>query len=143
MLIRVNQRQKNCSVTSPALSEVEGFSVAYIVFSLWQYTTFVESPLQIHLFLKKQTQFFLVFGPKTAIYPKNKPKTNPIQTQSNPICTRPKMSLCPFIIKRYENIRLYDRNENEPKTNPIFSLRKAFLVGCCNTFKGISVEFHI
>jgi len=32
-------------------------------------------------FLKKRTQFFPVFGPKTAILPKNEPKTNPKQTQ--------------------------------------------------------------
>ncbi len=32
-------------------------------------------------FLKKQTQFFPVFSPKTTISPKSKPNSNPIQTQ--------------------------------------------------------------
>ena len=33
----------------------------------------------------KQTQFFPIFQPKTTIPPKNKPNSNPIQSQSKPI----------------------------------------------------------
>ena len=51
-------------------------------------STFVEKPLRIHPFLKKQTQFFPLFSPKTTI----PPNSNPIQTQFkanlNPIQTQ-------------------------------------------------------
>ena len=48
------------------------------------YSTFVEKPLQIHPKNAKQTQFFPVFNPKMKISIKNKPNSNPIQTQTNP-----------------------------------------------------------
>ncbi len=35
--------------------------------------------------------------------PKNKPKTNPIQTQTNPISEKPKMNLTFYSTKAYDN----------------------------------------
>ncbi len=125
----------------PVLSLVEG-----ICENSWIKTTY----------LKKQTQFFPVFSPKTAfcqkqsqfkanfnpIQSQSKPfyakrtqtssfsaqkrsfhqKTNPKRTQTKPNCKTAKINLCPVLTRRYEKIRLYDRNENKAKTNPIFWL---------------------
>jgi len=49
---------------------------------------------------------------------KNKAKTNPIQTQTNPIGYLQKMNVYPLITKSYEILQLFGRNNNEPKTNP-------------------------
>jgi len=48
-------------------------------------STLVERTLQITPFFAKQTQFFPNFHLKMSIKMKNKAKTNPIQTQTNPI----------------------------------------------------------
>ncbi len=107
-------------------------------------------------FLKKQTQFFPLSSPKTAIPPNPNPiqsqfkpnqtqfkpnfmafyakrtqlspfsaqkprfhqKTNPKQTQTKPNRWIAKMNVCPLLTKHYEKIRLFDRNENKPKSNP-------------------------
>ena len=53
-------------------------------------------------FLCKTNPNFAVFGPKTTIFPKNEPKTN----------------VYPLLTVYYENLRLFERNENKPKTNP-------------------------
>ncbi len=69
-------------------------------------------------FLKKRTQFFPVFSPKTTIPPKNEPKTNPIQTQTNPNCKTPRMNLFPVLTKRYEKPMIgleSKQTQNEPK----------------------------
>ncbi len=54
---------------------------------------------------------------------KNKPNTNPIQTQykanSNPIPERPKMNETLFATKVYENITTFRLEQNKPNTNPI------------------------
>jgi len=49
---------------------------------------------------------------------KNKPKTNPIQTQSNPISEKPKMNLNFYSTKDYENKPPRPTRKNEPKANP-------------------------
>jgi hypothetical protein len=48
-------------------------------------STLVERSLQIHPFLCKTNPIFLIFSLKIKISPKNKPNSNPIQTQSKPI----------------------------------------------------------
>ena len=59
---------------------------------------------------------------QTSLFPDQKqrfhPKTNPKQTQTKPNCKTAKMNLYPLLSKRYEKIRLFDRNENKPKSNP-------------------------
>jgi hypothetical protein len=50
-----------------------------------KYSISVEKPLQITPFYAKQTQFFPIFHPKTTIPQKNKPNSNPIQSQTKPI----------------------------------------------------------
>ncbi len=90
-------------------------------------STFVEKPLQIHPFLKKQTQFFPVFSPKTTICP----KTKPIQTQSNPIfgfiqSWKYSVNQCesvskiiPFYAKRTQTSSFSAQKQQfSPKTNP-------------------------
>ena len=49
---------------------------------------------------------------------KNKPKTNPIQTQTNPIPEKPKMNLTFYSTKDYDNKPPRPKRKNEPKTNP-------------------------
>jgi len=49
----------------------------------------------------------------------NKPNTNPIRTQSNPISERPKMNENLFATKDYENITTFGLRQNKPNTNPI------------------------
>ena len=49
---------------------------------------------------------------------KNKPNSNPIQTQTNPITKRPKMNVNKVLTKDYENFRLCRRAENKPNSNP-------------------------
>jgi len=51
--------------------------------------------------------------------PENKPNTNPIRTQSNPISEKPKMNVTSILTKDYESERLYRCGENKPNTNPI------------------------
>jgi len=46
-------------------------------------------------------------------------KTNPIQTQSNPISKRPKMNVNVFFTKDYENKTTLRPQKNKAKTNPI------------------------
>jgi len=65
-------------------------------------STIVERSLQIHPFLYKTNPIFLYFSPKTKISPKNKPNSNPIQSQSKPI---------------------FAQNQGwQTQTNPIFTL---------------------
>jgi hypothetical protein len=51
-------------------------------------STLVERTLQIRPFLCKTNPIFRYFSLKTKISPKNKPNSNPIQTQSKPILTQ-------------------------------------------------------
>ena len=44
------------------------------------------------------------------------------RTQTKPICKTAKMNVYPLLTVYYENLRLFERNENKPKTNPIFCL---------------------
>jgi hypothetical protein len=46
-------------------------------------------------------------------------KTNPIQTQTNPIAGIPKMNVTSLTTKDYENIRPCGAPKNKAKTNPI------------------------
>ena len=54
----------------------------------------------------KQTQFFPIFQPKTTIPPKNKPNSNPIQSQSKPILAQKSGGQSQF-------------KPNQTQTNPI------------------------
>ena len=92
-------------------------------------------------FFTKQTQFFPIFHPKTTIPQKNKPNSNPIQTQTNPILaqkqglimrTKPIQSQsCPRLVLTL----LFCRG-----SNPIQNLSSigAYLLPCrgANFFKG-------
>ncbi len=68
-------------------------------------------------FYAKQTQTSLFSTQKQQF----SPKTNPKQTQTKPNHWIAKMNLYHVLTKRYEKIRLFKRNENKPKTNPISS----------------------
>ena len=46
-------------------------------------------------------------------------KTNPIQTQTNPISSEAKMSLNISLTRNYDNNLLLSLRQNKPKTNPI------------------------
>ena len=73
-----------------------------------------KSASKINAFYAKQTQ--------TSSYLAQKPqfhqKTNPKRTQTKPNRWIAKMNLYPLLTKHYEKIRLFERNENKPKTNP-------------------------
>jgi hypothetical protein len=60
-------------------------------------------------YTKDYTNFIPLAGQK------NKPNSNPIQTQSNPIAERPKMNESLFATKDYENISNWTLGENKPK----------------------------
>ncbi|MFB0553971.1 MAG: hypothetical protein ACETWQ_11745 [Phycisphaerae bacterium] len=49
----------------------------------------------------------------------NKPNSNPIQTQSNPISSKAKMSVNIYCTEDYENKWLRRVRKNKPNTNPI------------------------
>ena len=57
----------------------------------------------------------------------NKPKTNPIQTQSNPICLKAKMDVTLYVIKDYERNDIFAVPENKPNSNPIQTQSKPVL----------------
>ena len=46
-------------------------------------------------------------------------KTNPIQTQTNPICEKPEMNVNSIMTKDYENICPCGVPKNKPNSNPI------------------------
>jgi len=58
---------------------------------------------------------------------KNKPNSNPIQTQSNPICRMPKMSVNSILTKDYERYDIFAVPENKPNSNPIQTQSKPIL----------------
>ena len=49
----------------------------------------------------------------------NKPNSNPIQTQTNPISEEPKMNVSSIVAKDYQNICPCGAPKNKAKTNPI------------------------
>jgi len=51
--------------------------------------------------------------------PKNKAKTKPIQSQTNPIPEKPKMNVTSILTKDYERNDIFAVPENKAKTNPI------------------------
>ena len=78
-------------------------------------STIVENPLQISSFMQNKANFpddqMNVSAITTKDYKnktlsgsgKNEPKTNPIQTQTNPITEKPKMNVSTNITKGYDN----------------------------------------
>jgi hypothetical protein len=60
----------------------------------------------------------------------NEPKTNPIQTQSNPIYEMTKMNVNKVLTKDYGNVHLYRRGKNKPNSNPISSPAKPEIQYC-------------
>jgi hypothetical protein len=74
-------------------------------------STFVENPLQIDYFLCKTNPIFLDFNKKTMITLKNKPNTNPIQTQ---FTRRPKMNANIYYEKIYNNKTTFCRKKTKP-----------------------------
>ncbi len=101
-------------------------------------STFVKSSLQIHSFLKKQTQFYAFFGPKTAfcqIQTQFKANLNPIQTQSclnSALSAFSAVKTIPFYAKRTQTFPLSaqkprfskKQTQNEPKQTQITGLPK-------------------
>jgi len=51
-------------------------------------------------------------------------KTNPIQTQTNPICRMPKMNVNSLITKNYRKKDDFAVRKNKPNSNPISSKAK-------------------
>jgi hypothetical protein len=78
------------------------------------------SSIEYRDFLCKTKPIYAVFGPKTNICGKNKAKQTQFKPNSKPISSAAKMEITDFIIRCYENIRLYGR----AKTNPIQSQNK-------------------
>ena len=76
------------------------------------------SAVKIIPFYAKRTQTSSFLPQK----PRFRQKTNPKQTQTKPNRKTAKMNLSYVLTKRYEKKRLFERNENKPKTNPIFWL---------------------
>ena len=70
---------------------------------------FLESP-----FLKKQSQFYPFFGPKTAICPKTKPKQTQFKPKQSQMASMPK---CTYTLYWQCIMKIYDYL-NEMKTNP-------------------------
>ena len=77
-----------------------------------------KSASKIIPFYAKRTQTSSFLPQKPRFYQ----KTNPKQTQTKPNRKTAKMNLSPLLTKRYEKKRLFDQNENKPKTNPNFIL---------------------
>ncbi len=77
-----------------------------------------KSAAKINAFYAKRTQ--------TSLFPAQKQrfgeKTNPKQTQTKPNHWITKMNLYPVLTKRYEKIRLFERNENKPKQSQKLAL---------------------
>ncbi len=48
----------------------------------------------------------------------SKPNSNPIQTQSNPICLKAKMDVTLYVTKDYEGNDIFAVPENKPNSNP-------------------------
>ena len=104
------------------------------------HSTFVERTLQIHLFLKKQTQFLPAFSPKTTISPKPKPiqtqfkaNLNPIQTQSCLNSAFSAVKIIPFYAKRTQTSPFLPQNRGfSQKTNPKRTQSKPNLYRLCN-----------
>jgi hypothetical protein len=72
------------NINNPTLAHFRHFSPLFTNFP----TTNVEKPLQIRPFLCKTNPIFRIFRLKSMISLKNKPNSNPIQTQTKPILSR-------------------------------------------------------
>jgi hypothetical protein len=85
------------------------------------FSTSVEKPLQIDYFLCKTNPIFLDFNKKTMMSPKNKPNSNPIQTQ---FTKRPKMMQTQYLqrIKKKNADWLYSKQSQfKPKQSQFLS----------------------
>jgi hypothetical protein len=69
-------------------------------------------------------------------------KTNPIQTQSNPISSKPKMNANVFVTKDYENETAFRLQKNKTNSNPISVPLVLFIVYNFRKVK-IDKEFYI
>jgi len=78
------------------------------------------------IFLCKTKPIYAIFGPKTAIVRKNKPNSNPKQTQSKPIQSQFKANSKPI------------QTQNKPKTNPILGQKSALKNGYTLMVRGLS-----
>jgi hypothetical protein len=72
------------NINNPTLAHFRHFSPLFTNFP----TTNVEKPLQIRPFLCKTNPIFRIFRLKSMISLKNKPNSNPIQTQTKPILSQ-------------------------------------------------------
>jgi hypothetical protein len=72
-------------------------------------TQFAENPNKRKCCSNKELRRTSAFSPR-----KNKPNSNPIQTQTNPIGWRRKMNVNKVLTVDYENKRLFRRTENKP-----------------------------
>ncbi len=93
-------------------------------------STSVEDSLQIRLFLQNKPKVkyaqinvspFMIskyYIMDIWLSGKNKPKTNPKQSQTNPNSEMPKMSLNTYPTRVYSNKSALRLKQNKPKTNP-------------------------
>ena len=119
------------SIENPTLAHFRHFSSLFTNLP----STTVESALQNHLFMQNKANFrksqMNVNNLLTMDYVKwtlgergkNKPNTNPIQTQTNPITEKPKMNVSTNITKGYDNKSHFwaiaKQTQFKPNTNPI------------------------
>jgi len=69
--------------------------------------------MNISIYYTKDYQNFIPLAGQ-----KNKPNSNPKQTQSNPISEMPKMNVNSILTKDYERNDIFTAPENKPNTNP-------------------------
>jgi hypothetical protein len=81
-------------------------------------STLVERTLQIRPFLCKTNLIFPIFRLKMMISLKNKPNSNPIQSQTNPMAGKSKMNINVRYTKTYKNKTAAKRNKNKPNSKP-------------------------
>ncbi|GAI37054.1 unnamed protein product, partial [marine sediment metagenome] len=127
------------SIENPTLAHFRHFSS---LFTNFPFTT-VEKPLQISLFMQNKANFqksqMNVNKAITRDYEnetlgkrgKNKPNTNPIQSQTNPISEKAKMNVTSIITKGYENKPRFRAKAKQTQykpnqTQPVVSLSNLF-----------------
>jgi len=113
-----NLKSKTMNINYPTLSAAADLAHFRHFSSLFTVSrsTFVEIALQIHSILTNKPNF-MRFSPENDDLTKNKPKTNPIQTQ---FPERPKLMQSVYIKRIKRKMRIWAK-KNKPKTNPIQS----------------------
>ena len=115
-----SQNSEICEISGPKIPFLKKQTQFYAVFG--PKTPFCLKTKPIQTQFKPNFMAFYAKRTQTSSFSTQKrsfsQKTNPKRTQTKPICKIPKINLYPLLSKHYEKIRLFDRNENKPKTKP-------------------------